>query len=59
MSRRLPTYNDLRSHIRYHRIREWLLEGAKRERAHTIEAAIKRLSQGDLERRFARMLSKV
>ena len=54
-----PTYEEMRRHIGYHNVRKWLLEGAEREDAQTIRAAVKRLSQGDLERRFARMLSKV
>jgi hypothetical protein len=55
---KLPTYDSLLGHIKHHNIRKWLLDGAEREEANTIRAAIKRLSDGDLNRRFARMLAK-
>jgi hypothetical protein len=55
---KLPSYETLLGHIKYHDVRAWLLEGAEREDAQTIRAAIKRLSDGQLNRRFARMLSR-
>jgi hypothetical protein len=51
-------YENLRNHIRYHNVRKWLLEGAKREDANTIREAIESLDDGHLERRLARMLAK-
>jgi hypothetical protein len=53
-----PTYEKLHVHIKYHNLRKWLLDGAKKEDANTIRAAIQRLSDGELNRRFARMLAK-
>jgi hypothetical protein len=53
-----PTYEILLGHIKYHNVRQWLLRGAEGEDAQTIRAAIKRLSNGSLNRRFARMLAK-
>jgi hypothetical protein len=50
-------YESLLGHIKHHNLRKWLLEGADREDAQTIRAAIKRLSDGQLNRRFARMLA--
>ena len=52
-------YENLLSHIEHHNVRGWLMEGARREDARTIMAAIKNLSDGQLQRRFARMLSGV
>jgi hypothetical protein len=53
-----PNYETLLAHIKHHNIRKWLLDGAKREEANTIRMAIERLSEGHLQRRFARMLAK-
>jgi hypothetical protein len=53
-----PTYQSLLGHIEHHNVRKWLIDGATREDAQTILAAIKRLSDGSLKRRFARMLVK-
>lgn len=58
MSESAPSYKSLLGHIEHHNIRKWLLEGADREDANTIKAAIKSLSDGQLNRRFARMLVK-
>jgi hypothetical protein len=51
------TYKNLLSHIEHHNIRKWLLDGANREDARTIRAAIESLSDGQLNRRFARMIT--
>lgn len=51
-----PSYESLLGHIKHHNIRKWLLDGAKREDANTIRRAIERLSDGQLQRRIARML---
>ncbi len=53
----MATYSELLGHIRYHSIRDWLMDGAKREDANTIRRAIEALSEDQLERRFARMLA--
>lgn len=53
-----PTYEHLLGHIKHHNIRKWLLDGAYREDANTIKSAIKNLSDGALNRRIARMLTK-
>jgi hypothetical protein len=54
----MTKYDTLHAHIKHHNIRKWLLDGAKREDANTIRRAIERLSEGHLQRRFARMLAK-
>ena len=53
----MSNYESLLGHIKHHNLRKWLLEGAESEDAQTIRAAIKRLSDGQLNRRFARMLA--
>jgi hypothetical protein len=58
MSSSKPSYECLLGHIKHHNLRKWLLEGAVREDANTIKGAIKRLSESQLQRRFARMLAK-
>jgi hypothetical protein len=45
------------AHIQHHNLRQWLLDGAEREDANTIREAIGRLSDGQLARRFARLLT--
>ncbi len=52
-----PSYESLLGHIQHHNLRKWLLDGAKREDANTIREAINSLSDGQLARRFARMLT--
>jgi hypothetical protein len=54
----MSDYDSLLGHIKHHNLRKWLLEGAEREDAQTIRAAIKQLSDGQLNRRFARMLAR-
>ena len=53
-----PSYETLLSHLKHHNIRDWLIAGAKREDANTIRYAVGRLSDAQLKRRFARLLSK-
>jgi hypothetical protein len=55
---KLPQYESLLGHIKHHNVRKWLLDGARSEDANTIRIAIERLSDGHLNRRFARMLAK-
>jgi hypothetical protein len=54
----MSEYASLLGHIKHHNLRKWLLEGAKAEDANTIRMAIEKLSDGQLSRRFARMLAK-
>lgn len=54
----MTKYDSLFAHIKHHNVRKWLIDGAKREDANTIRRAIERLSDGHLQRRFARMLAK-
>jgi hypothetical protein len=51
-------YESLLEHIEHHNVRKWLLDGAKREDANTIRCAIERLSDGQLNRRIARLLAR-
>jgi hypothetical protein len=51
-------YHRLLAHIQHHKVREWLIAGAKKEDARTILAAVRKLSGGQLNRRMARMLSR-
>lgn len=54
------SYEELLGHIKHHDIRGILLRGLDRyhEDARTITEAIKRLSDEQLNRRFARMLAR-
>ena len=45
------------SHLEYHDVRGWLMRGAVSEDANTIRRAIERLTDGQLNRRMARMLA--
>jgi hypothetical protein len=51
------SYDDLKHHVDGHGIRSWLLKGARAEDAVTIATAVARLSDGELNRRFTRMLA--
>ena len=53
----MSTYDKLLGHIEHHNLRKWLLRGCQDEDANTIRAAIEKLSDGQLQRRFARMLA--
>jgi hypothetical protein len=50
-------YRQIYSHVRFHNIRKWLMDGARREDARTIREAVERMSDDQLDRRFARMLA--
>lgn len=56
---RKPTVSQILAHVERHNLRRWLLRGAQEEDAQTIRDAINRLSDGQLNRRFARMLAPV
>lgn len=49
-------YDSLLGHIEHHNIRKWLEDGCEREDANTIREALSQLTNGQLQRRFARML---
>ena len=48
----------LHHHMRFHSVKEWLLDGAEREDARTIMKAVKRIPEHRLIRRLARALAK-
>jgi len=50
-------YKTIREHMRYHNIKKWLIEGAEKEDARTILAALDRIDDDKLERRLARALA--
>jgi hypothetical protein len=54
----MSDYDKLIGHIKHHNLRRWLLDGAKAEDANTIRVAIEKLSDRQLNRRFARLLAK-
>ncbi len=43
--------------MRYHSVKQWLLDGAKREDAQTIMEAVKNIPERRLIRRLARALA--
>jgi hypothetical protein len=51
-------YEELLSHIEHHDIREWFDHGARAEGANTIWSAVDQMTDEQLERGLARMLSK-
>jgi hypothetical protein len=56
----MTSYEKLLGHIENHGAREWLraaLKGAKDEDANTIRRALEKLTVGQFNRRFARMLA--
>jgi hypothetical protein len=55
---RKSTYNTLLSHIEHHNVRKWLMRGVEDEDANTIRWAVERLTDEQLNRRFARMLTR-
>lgn len=52
------TEANLHSHMRYHKIKQWLLRGCDREDANTIRKAVESIPEHRLIRRLARALSK-
>jgi hypothetical protein len=52
------SYEQILAHVERHNIREALMHMCEREDAQTIRGALRRLSDGQLNRRFARMLAK-
>lgn len=54
----MSDYENLLEHMRHHDIKEWLLNGARKEDARTIAAAIERIPSRILIKRLARALSR-
>jgi hypothetical protein len=54
----MTTYENLHSHMEYHKVKKWLLRGARWEDAKTIRSAIKDIPEHRLIRRLARALAK-
>jgi hypothetical protein len=53
----METYENLHdNHMRYHSIKQWLLDGCDREDANTIREAVKRVPERRIKRRLARAL---
>jgi hypothetical protein len=51
-------YESLLAHLSHHNLKEWLLDGCKREDARTIGEAVRRIPERTLARRLARALAK-
>jgi hypothetical protein len=47
---------NLLAHLRHHRVKRWLLEGARREDARTIKEAVARTSSERLIKALARAI---
>ena len=54
----MTTYENLHSHMKYHKIKKWLLRGARWESAKTIHSAVKDTPERRLIRHLARALAK-
>jgi hypothetical protein len=54
----MSNFETLLAHLEHHHLKDWLIEGAKREDARTIREAIKRIPDRRLNRRMAWLLSK-
>jgi hypothetical protein len=46
----------LLAHLRHHKVKRWLLEGARREDARTIKEAVARTSSEEINRALARAI---
>ena len=51
-------YKNIHSHMQYHKVKEWLLRGARDEDAQTIGAAVRDIPESRLVRRLARALAR-
>jgi len=49
---------ELLDHMQFHRVKQWLLDGARREHAHTIGRAVRQMPEHRLIRRLARVLAR-
>jgi hypothetical protein len=54
----MSDYENLLSHMRYHKVKQWLLDGCDDEDARTIGEAVRRIPEHRLIRRLARALAK-
>jgi hypothetical protein len=50
-------YDNLHGHMQYHKVKQWLLDGAEHEDAQTIKAAVQEMPERRLIRRLARILA--
>ena len=50
-------YDNLHGHMQYHKVKQWLLDGADREDAQTIKAAVQEIPERRLIRKLARILA--
>jgi hypothetical protein len=48
---------NLLQHMKYHGVKQWLLDGCKREDARTIKDAVQKVPEWRLIRRLARALA--
>jgi hypothetical protein len=51
-------HDELLRHMKFHHVKQWLLDGCKAEGAHTIGDAVGKIPERRLIRRLARALSK-
>jgi hypothetical protein len=51
-------YKNIHGHMQHHKVKEWLLRGARHEEAHTIGAAVRDIPEHRLLRRLARALAR-
>lgn len=54
---RAENEGHLHWHLEHHNVKQWLLDGAKKEDARTIYEAVKEMPQHRLVRRLARILA--
>ncbi len=53
----METYENLHdNHMKYHNVKQWLLDGCDQEDARTIREAVKNIPERRLKRRLARAL---
>jgi hypothetical protein len=52
------SYECLLGHMQHHNVKQWLIEGCKREDARTIMNAVQQIPSRRLIRRLARALAK-
>ncbi len=47
---------NILGHMKYHKVKEWLLRGCKREDANTIREAVERTSEREIIKALARAI---
>jgi hypothetical protein len=47
---------NLLAHLKHHKVKRWLLEGARREDARTIKEAVARTSSDEINKALARAI---